>query len=245
MSKGFVQGTDLYGRFHVQTPTEPDHCRRFSMDQCKETGCMADYRHKPLWMGTAAARQRGAAATLRRASPGSGLAARLACRALPKYRRQYRFGNKNALICARHTQPGRQRACFVPIKVSLLRSGKRADSRYNGNGNHRPEYGREATFALNRGFNAMHVQKWRQKDVGDAPPLPLLHQIVASVQYMCRSGDNLQCNTCADVADKDKRKHKFFRIFAADMRKRISSCICSPRPKLWHYYRNQRYFINT
>ena len=36
-----------------------------------------------LEIGTAAARQRGAAATLRRASPGSGQAARLAHRALP------------------------------------------------------------------------------------------------------------------------------------------------------------------
>ena len=69
---------------------------------------------------------------------------------------------------------------------------------------------------------------------------PLLHSIAASVQYMCRSGDKrtwvmllrfhfctksrLQCNACAKVAVKDKRKHKFFRIFVVDMN--LNPVIC-------------------
>ena len=154
-------------------------------------------------------------------------------------------GNNNALICARYTLPGRQRTCFVLIKCPSC----------------------VAANVLIAATMAMGITD--QNTVGR----PLLHSIVASAQCMCRSGDKrtwamllrfhfctkswLQRNVCAEVATtfsaveaqkwqiKTSEKHKFFRIFASDMRKRVSSCICLPRPKLWHYYRDQRYFINT
>ena len=53
-------------------------------DEAVSMGTAAVYNEIARIGGTAAARQRGAAATLTRASPGSGPAARLARRALPK-----------------------------------------------------------------------------------------------------------------------------------------------------------------